>query len=68
MGQLTRFGCLTYMRKVVPSNCFTGRPKAVLLLWILCLSPTFNDNIHHEGNISKMPDFDVFLFWNVKKR
>ena len=20
----------------------------------------FNDNIYHEGNISKMPDFDVF--------
>ena len=27
----------------------------------------FNDNIYHEGNISKMPDFDVFfLSWNVK--
>ena len=26
----------------------------------------FNDNIYHEVNISKMPDFDVFLFWNVK--
>ena len=26
----------------------------------------FNDNIYHEGNIYKMPDFDVFLFWNVK--
>ena len=27
----------------------------------------FNDNIYHEDNISKMPDFDVFfLFWNVK--
>ena len=26
-----------------------------------------HDNIYHEGNISKMPDFDVFfLFWNVK--
>ena len=26
-----------------------------------------NDNISHEGNISKMPDFDVFfLFWIVK--
>ena len=21
----------------------------------------FNDNIYHEGNISKMPDFDVFF-------
>ena len=27
-----------------------------------------NDNIYHEGNISKMPDFDVFLFWKFKKR
>ena len=26
----------------------------------------FNDNIYHEGNIFKMPDFDVYLFWNVK--
>ena len=26
----------------------------------------FNDNIYGEGYISKMPDFDVFLFWNVK--
>ena len=25
----------------------------------------FNDNIYGEGNTSKMPDFDVFLFWNV---
>ena len=27
----------------------------------------FNDNIYHEGNISKMPDSDVFffLFWNA---
>ena len=22
----------------------------------------FNDNIYHEGNISRLPDFDVFLF------
>ena len=27
----------------------------------------FNGNIYHEGNISKMPDFDgFFLLWNVK--
>ena len=28
----------------------------------------FNDNIYHEGNISKMLDFDVVfsLLWNVK--
>ena len=27
----------------------------------------FNDILYHEGNISKMPDIDVFLFWNVRK-
>ena len=28
----------------------------------------FNDNIYHEGNISKMPDFDVFSVLECKKR
>ena len=28
----------------------------------------FNDNIYHEGNISKMPDFDVFSLLEVRKR
>ena len=29
----------------------------------------FNDNIYHEGNISKMPDFDVFFsLLKCKKR
>ena len=40
------------------------------LKWIKFLQSPFplgfNDNIYHEDNISKMPDFDVFLFWNVK--
>ena len=41
------------------------------LKWIKFLQSPFplgfNDNIYHEGNISKMPDFDFFfLFWNVK--
>ena len=35
------------------------------LKWIKPLQTTFplgfNDNIYHEGNISKMPDFDVFF-------
>ena len=26
----------------------------------------FNDNIYHEGNISKMPDFDVFSLLDIK--
>ena len=28
----------------------------------------FNDNIYHEGNISKMPDFDVFSVMECKTR
>ena len=28
----------------------------------------FNDNIYYEGNISKMPDFDVFSVLECKKR
>ena len=42
------------------------------LKWIKFLQSPFpfglNNNIYHEGNISKMPDFDVFLFWKFKKR
>ena len=28
----------------------------------------FNDNIYHEGNLSKMPDFDVFSLLEFRKR
>ena len=28
----------------------------------------FNDNIYHEGNISKMPDFDDFSVLECKSR
>ena len=42
------------------------------LKWIKLLqsaSPLgFNDNIYHEGNISKMPDFDVFSLLEIRKR
>ena len=27
----------------------------------------FNDNIYHEGNISKMPDFDIFYLLDIEK-
>ena len=40
------------------------------LKWIKFLQSPFplgfNDKIFHEDIISKMPDFGVFLFWNVK--
>ena len=42
------------------------------LKWIKLLqsaSPLgFNDNIYHEGNISKMPDFEVFSLFEFCKR
>ena len=42
------------------------------LKWIKFLQTPFplgfNDNIYHEGNISKMPDFDVFSPLEIRKR
>ena len=42
------------------------------LKWIKLLQKPFplgfNDNIYHEGNISKMPDFDVFSLLEIRKR
>ena len=42
------------------------------LKWIKFLQSPFplgfNDNTYHEGNISKMPDFDVFSVLECKKR
>ena len=42
------------------------------LKWIKFLQSPFplgfNDNIYHEDNISKMPDFDVFSVLECKKR
>ena len=35
-------------------------------LFAITFSLGFNDIIYHESCISKMPDFDVFLFWNVQ--
>ena len=41
------------------------------LKWIKLLQTIFplgfNDNIYHEGNISKMPHFDVFSLLDIKK-
>ena len=42
------------------------------LKWINLLQTPFplgfNDNIYHEGNISKMPAFDVFSLLDIRKR
>ena len=55
----------------------TERYKNILrheteLKWIKLLQTPFllgfNDNIYHEENISKMPDFDVFSLLDIRKR
>ena len=28
----------------------------------------FNDNIYHQGNISNMPDFDIFSLLDIRRR
>ena len=42
------------------------------LKWIQLLQTPFplgfNDNIYHESNFSKMPDFDVFSLLEIRKR
>ena len=42
------------------------------LKWIKLLQTPFPlgfyDNVYHEGNISKMPDFDVFSLLKIRKR
>ena len=42
------------------------------LKWIKLLQTPFplgfNDNIYHEGNISKIPDFDVLTLSESRKR
>ena len=42
------------------------------LKWIKLLQKPhplgFNDNIYHEGNISRLPDFDVFSLLDIRKR
>ena len=42
------------------------------LKWIKLLKTHFplgfNSNIYHEGNISKMPNFDVFSLLEIRKR
>ena len=56
----------------VPTYTTTIKRLENELKWIKLLqsaSPLdFNDNIYHEGNIPKMPDFDVFSLLEIRKR
>ena len=58
------------VKKIVYGDNSTKRYRNILrreleLKWIKLLQTPhplgFNDNIYHEGNISRLPDFDVFF-------
>ena len=59
-----------YVEKLIYGDNSTKRYRNILrheleLKWIKLLQTPhplgFNDNIYHEGNISRLPDFDVFF-------
>ena len=65
------------LKKLYKKSNSTERFKNILrheleLKWIKRLQTPFplgfNDNIYHEVNISKMPDFDAFSLLDIKKR
>ena len=40
--------------------------RCVFVFSLVCITLcSFYDNIYHEGNISKMPDFDVFFCFGM---
>ena len=47
------------------------RHETELKKWIKLLQTPFplgfNDNIYHQGNISKMPDFDEFSLLDIRR-
>ena len=60
------FFCRVYMIQIHQLDLKNTKRHETELKWIIFLQSPFplgfNDNIYHEGNISKMPDFDVFFF------
>ena len=62
---------LTYGKKSSSRFKIINRHETELK-WIKLLQTPFplgfNDNINHEGNISKMLDFDVFSLFEIRKR
>ena len=62
---------LTYDKKISSRFKIIKRHETELK-WIKLLQTPFplgfNDNIYHESNISKMPDFHVFILLEIRKR
>ena len=66
-----------HIEKIIYGDNSTKRYRNILrhelkLKWIKLLQTPhplgFNDNIYHEGNISRLPDFDVFSLLDIRKR
>ena len=57
------------MIKILLRDSKSSKDIKTELKWIKLLQTPFplgfNDNINHEGNISKMPDFDVFSLLEI---
>ena len=77
MRWLCQFGLIVAVHAKVYDKNSSSRFKIIKrheteLKWIKLLQTPFplgfNDNIYHEGNISKMPDFDVFSLLEIRKR
>lgn len=65
------------VEEIIYDNNATARFKFIKrhereLYWIKALQTAYplglNDNIYHEGNLSKLPDFDVFTLLDIRKR
>ena len=65
------------VEKITYGDNSTKRYRNILrheleLKWIKLLQKShplgFNDNIYNEGNISRLPDFDVFSLLDIRKR
>ena len=63
---------ITYDENSSPRFKIIKRHATDILKWIELLQTPlplgFNDNLYHEGNISKMPDFDVFSLLECRKQ
>ena len=60
------------MMQIQPVDLKLSKDMKPKLKWIKLLQTPyplgFNDNIYNEGNLSKMPDFDVFSLLEFRKR
>ena len=56
-----------YSCRLIPFRYYIETELKWIKLLLTSFPLEFNDNIHHEGNISKRPDFDVFSLLEIRK-